>query len=25
MPEQLDAQGEWSKGLWGRIQAAIRQ
>jgi TRAP-type transport system periplasmic protein len=24
LPEQLDAQGEWSKGLWGRIQIAVR-
>jgi TRAP-type transport system periplasmic protein len=24
LPDQLEAQGEWSKGLWGRIQAAIK-
>jgi tripartite ATP-independent transporter DctP family solute receptor len=25
LPEKLDAQGEWSKGLWARIQAAIKR
>ncbi len=25
LPEKLEAQGEWSKGLWARIQAAIKQ
>lgn len=24
LPEKLEAQGDWSKGLWGRIQAAIK-
>ncbi len=24
LPEQAEAQGEWSKGLWARIQTAIR-